>query len=114
MELVKSERRGDPSALAVIKGFLKYPGLADSLGGDLAAKAQSLLIETAAGDDLVLQAAVAQKASDLRAELGGLAPSAVERLLVERVVTGWLLLHRLEIAYCSVETPEAGGASNRA
>ena len=73
----------------------------DLLGGNLADQAARALLGSFAGKNLAVRGAVARQMADLRAELGGPAPSAVERLLAERAVCCWLHLHVLEVNYGS-------------
>ncbi len=56
-------------------------------------------IETYAGDCLTTRRAIWQFASDLRSGLAGPNPTALDDLLAERVVIGWVFLHWCEAQY---------------
>jgi len=56
-------------------------------------------IETYAGDCLTISRAIWQFASDLRSGLAGPNPTALDYLLAERVVIGWVFLHWCEAQY---------------
>ena len=61
--------------------------------GDLRRVAEEAVIGLAAGDNLILRESLTRKAADLRDELGKEGESLVERLLIDRVVVGWLSVH---------------------
>jgi hypothetical protein len=79
--------------------MLKVPGAVDLMGGDLAHRAQKMLIGRFSGKNLLLKESLTHKLDQLRAELAGPNPTPLERLLVERVVTCWLQIHHLELLY---------------
>jgi hypothetical protein len=83
---------------------LKDPGIVDLLGGDLAKWTQRFVIEKYAGQNLLCREAVTHKLDLLRVELAGPNPTAIEGLLVERVVTCWLHLHHLEAEFAGKES----------
>jgi hypothetical protein len=57
------------------------------------------LVEKFTDNNLLVREALTCKLDLLRAELLGTAPTALEKLLVERVVATWLHLHHLEHIY---------------
>jgi hypothetical protein len=98
LALVARASRGDAEALPLLKQVLAgMPRLVELLGGDLPRRvAETVLSRLSAGDQAV-EAAVRQKMETLRADLAGEKPTAVEGLLVERVVLTWLRLHDAEL-----------------
>jgi hypothetical protein len=95
-KLVKRAQGGDASTLPVLRQMLDSPGVVDLLGGDPARQA-------AAGDDLAFKEALARKMQLLRAELAGPSSTALERLLVERVVACWLQVQDADIRYAQAK-----------
>jgi hypothetical protein len=71
----------------------------DALGGDLAKQSQLALINKLSGPNLVFQESLPRKLDLMREELSGPNPTALERLLVERIATCWLHLYLLETSY---------------
>ena len=89
-DLLKRADSGNASELRQVKAMLADPEgkcLVNALG-DVAHRAESELVRLMGGP--VCQAALQEKLRALREELTGPAPSAAERLLVERVVACWL------------------------
>jgi hypothetical protein len=72
--------------------------------GNLANLAQSALARRISGKDVAIREAVMHKVDALRAELAGPAPTALERLLAERIAACWLHLHHLELVYGGKES----------
>jgi hypothetical protein len=87
---------GDQAALPRLRALLDETGLWRQLG-DLAAHAELTLIGHVSGTDLALKEMLARKLGALKAELGGPAPSPLERLLVDRVVIGWLTVYHADL-----------------
>lgn len=81
--------------------MLATPGMAETLGGNLAARATEALLSGFAGRHLFAREVTAVRMAELRAELAGPAPTPVERLLAERAVACWLHLAHLEMQYAS-------------
>jgi hypothetical protein len=67
--------------------------------GDIAYQAELSLINVMAGDNDVVKDAIGRKLKTLRAELRGADPTPLEKLLVDRVVAGWLALSYAEANY---------------
>jgi hypothetical protein len=65
--------------------------------GDLAAHAELTWIGHVSGTDLALREMLARKLDALKVELGGPAPSSLERLLVDRVVINWLMVYHADL-----------------
>jgi len=92
---------GDESVLPAIRKLLALPDVVEQMGGNLAARAQKALVNSICGKRLPDKEALLQKLANLRAELGGPAPTPLEQLVVERIVACWLQLHSLELSYGS-------------
>jgi hypothetical protein len=102
-QVLDRAQAGDKSALPRIRAILQDPAAVDALGGDLARQAQTHLVIKCAAKDLMLRESLLRKVELLRAEVAGLSPSPLERLLAERVVSCWLHLHYLEAVYHAKE-----------
>jgi len=89
---------GDETTLPVLREMLQVPAIVEHCG-NLAAHVEDTLVGKLAGQDLAVREGLRRKLASLRAELGGPAPTPLERLLVERIVGCWLLLHHLEMSY---------------
>ncbi len=88
--LLKRAEQGDLSVLPRLRAALDaHPEVWKSYG-DLGAQAIGSLITLAAGHNLLMGESLLLKVTELKEELGGPSPSALERLLVERVVATWL------------------------
>jgi hypothetical protein len=108
MALFQRAMKGDKSCRAEFDALLDLPGhgpeLVD-LFGNVAGKVQSSLVERVAGPtNLAARSAIPRKLERLRAELEGPSPNAIERLLAERAVYGWLVVWQYESAL--VHAPE--------
>ena len=89
-QLLKKAEAGDRSVLPQLQRALDgNPDLWRGYG-DLAAHAEASLAMLAAGPNLLLAESLKRKLAELKAELGGESPSALERLLIERVTATWL------------------------
>jgi hypothetical protein len=99
--ILSRAQKGDPKALPALRKLLAPAGAADALGGNLANRAIQSLLAGVAGDNLCYRETVTRKMDELRAELAGPNPSAIERLLAERAVVCWLNLYQLEMSYGS-------------
>jgi hypothetical protein len=90
---------GDRRALAELRRVLDgAPDLWLS-AGNVAAQAQYSMIRAAAGDNDVTREAIERKLGQLRRDLGGPDAPLLDRLLVDRVVAGWLALSYAEAQY---------------
>jgi hypothetical protein len=88
--LVERAQQGDLDVLPELRRALDADATLWRDYGDLAAHAECSLIMLAAGKDLMLGESLQRKLAAMKKELGGEAPSPVERLLVERVTATWL------------------------
>jgi hypothetical protein len=101
--LLDRAQAGDKTILPKLRELLTIPANVDSCGGDLAKQAQFTLIVKFSGKNLLWKEALIRKLDLLRSELTGPNPTALEKLLVERIVACWLHLHHLEIIYANKE-----------
>jgi hypothetical protein len=87
---------GDQAALPRLRALLDETGLWERLG-DLAAHAELTWIRHVSGTDLAMREMLVRKLGELKVELGGTAPPPLERLLVDRVVIGWLMVYHADL-----------------
>ena len=88
--LLQRAQDGDASVLAELREFLDgHPALWKEFG-DLAGHARDALLALASGKSLLARESIKRRMEQLQADLGGPAPSALEKLLVERVAICWL------------------------
>ena len=90
--------KGDASVLAAVDAFLDNPA-AVALWGDVGRRLLQRWVKRYAGECLTTQRAVWRFASDLRARLAGPRATALELLVAERVVVGWVFVHWAEGQY---------------
>jgi hypothetical protein len=64
---------------------------------DLSSRSSWLLIKTVAADDPLLEEALEKRLELMRSEIAGVDPSPLEVLLVQRVVSCWLLVEFFEV-----------------
>ena len=87
---------GDQAALPRLRALLDETEMWRRLG-DLAAHAELTWIRHVSGTDLALGEMLARKLGALKAELGGPAPSPLERLLVDRIAINWLIVGHADL-----------------
>jgi hypothetical protein len=83
------------------KLFADDPGRGERLTAEAAG---ITLVRKLAGQDLAVREGLRRKLESLRAEVGGPAPTPLERLLVERIVACWLHLYHLEANYAGKDS----------
>ena len=96
--LLQRARQGDDAVLPELRELLDARPELWNYYGDLAGHARESWLQLIAGTDLAVKESLARKADELGRELAGEQPSAVERLLVDRIVLCWLQLHHAEVA----------------
>ena len=88
--LLKRAKAGDTMVLPDLQHELdSRPELWQAIA-DLGRQAEAILVEQAAGDDLVLRMSLQRKLADLRIHLGYESAEPLEALLIDRVVASWL------------------------
>lgn len=95
-DAVNRAAAGDESAVAQLRALLRDPA-GFEVFGDIALMARNRMLSGLTGPNPLFQQAVPAKLEALRRGLAGPAPTPVESLLVDRVVTNWLHLHALEL-----------------
>jgi hypothetical protein len=99
MALVDRANQGDTSVLpALRKLFDEHPSLWEE-NGDLARVVEAGWLKRMCGADEFFKETVSRQLRAMRKELRGPAPSALERLLVDRIGICWLALHYAEAIY---------------
>lgn len=108
LALVNRAQSGDETATAPLRQMLNSAAnqerFVSLLGGDLGRESIEILVYKYAGKDLLKREALSKKLDLMRSDLLGLRPSAIEKLLVERVIATWLHLHHLEFVYASKDS----------
>jgi hypothetical protein len=87
---------GDQAALPRLRALLDETEMWRRLG-DLAAHAELTWIRHVSGTDLALREMLARKLGALKAELGGPAPSPLERLMIDRIAINWLIVGHADL-----------------
>jgi hypothetical protein len=87
--------RGDKEAARELRRLLDRPDVY-RLFLDLAGQVRQTLVHKCAPNDRLWREVTEKELARVRAELVGPAPTAVERLLAERVAVGWLEVHAAE------------------
>jgi hypothetical protein len=106
-ELVRRARRGDESVLPALRVLLDdQPGVWRQ-AGDLALQARAAWLALLAGPDLLLRERVERKLRELEAELCGAEPTPLERLVVARVLAGWLASECADVAFAQAKLAKA-------
>ena len=101
-QLVERAEQGDASAMPELRVALDANPWVWERYGDLGRQSQAAWLLLIAGRNLLLLESTQRKAEQLRAELAGPAPSPVERLLVERIVSCWLQTNYADSAYAQL------------
>jgi hypothetical protein len=101
--LASRAQNGDETALPALREFFERPGAVEAIG-NLALMAQESLISKYCGKNLLIREGLTRKMEALRAELAGPDPTALERLLVERIVACWMRLYQLEAIYAGKDS----------
>lgn len=104
--LIRKAEDGDEPALAEVREMLTRRGTAEIVGGNIAKEALNGLVSRYASKSPVTKEAILRKLEELRADLSGTNATALEILLVERVLATWLHLHHLEKLYANKDSFE--------
>jgi hypothetical protein len=99
LKVIQRAEGGDAKTLPALRQLLQEPAIVDLCGGDLARPIERFLIDRAAGKNLAFKEAPTRKLELMRNELTGPAPTPLERLLVERIVTCWLHLYDTQLGF---------------
>jgi hypothetical protein len=105
--LVQRARQGDKAVLPELRRLLdERPDLWQQ-AGDLALQARTVWLALLAGPDLLLRESIERTLHKLEAELSGSAPTALERLVVARVLAGWLQAEYADAACAQAKAAKA-------
>jgi hypothetical protein len=97
-DLVGRAQDGDKKVLPTLRKVLdEEPKIARIV--NLARDVEHSLVKAMSGDDLFCQEAIPRNLSEMRDEIAGENPSALERLLAERIALCWLQLQYYEAIY---------------
>jgi len=97
-ELVELADSGDAAAMSEIRQWTaQIPSVISLLGGNLAAVATESLIDAMTGKQLVWREAILQHLDRMRVELAGPNLSAIEKLVVDRVIACWLQVYHADL-----------------
>ena len=95
--LLERAQAGDASALPQLREWLdKRPDIWRRLG-DLAGHARESLLALAAGDNLLARESMSRRMHELEAELAGMSPSPLERVLAQRMALCWAQTHLADV-----------------
>jgi hypothetical protein len=92
-DLLKRAETGDRSVLSELREALDNHPEIWQVYGDIATQAEGVLIQLAAGDNLLMAESLQRKLRELKHDLGGDSPSALESLLIARITATWLQSH---------------------
>jgi hypothetical protein len=112
MALMRRARAGDPEALPELRRTLEHAPTAAAFF-DLSACVRAAWLRLVAGNDLLLRDLAARELDQLRAALLGPAPTAVERLLADRVAVAWLQVQEADLRLTADRDGRAGEAPQR-
>ena len=102
-KILERAQKGDESTLPVLHEMLKTTRWVEACG-NLARHAENTLIRQFAVKDIAVGEGLRQKLEIMRGELAGPNPSALERLLAERIATCWLHVYQLETTYAGKDS----------
>jgi hypothetical protein len=88
--LADRARGGDETVLPRLRQLLDEHPEVYKDHADLGARVRELWLARIAGPELFLRECLAKRLDELRADLAGPAPDAMESLLVDRVLSAWL------------------------
>lgn len=110
-ELIDRGQKGDLTCLPALRALLDdQPELWKDVG-DLAVHAELSLLSLCAGSNLLLKQAVLKKLARLKAELAPSPPTALEKLLIERIALCWLHVHYAEIDAMNARAKDHGATA---
>lgn len=98
LDVLTRASEGDESAMPRAREIFEMdPGRVIAIcGGEISDRVEDRILEKLAGGNALVVEAIGRKLVALRAELAGPHPSAIERLLAERIALCWLDVHRLD------------------
>jgi hypothetical protein len=109
-QLVARANNGERLAIARLRAFLDRNPYLWQRAGDLTAVAERAWVELVAGEDQFRTESVKRRLAELKDQLRGAHPTALEALLVDLVGVAWLGVNHAEIQAAS----PAGGSLDQA
>jgi hypothetical protein len=109
-ELERRAGSGDRDAFATLLPIFEQLHLTETVG-DVAVRSIRVALANLVGKNLLSEEATLRRMDQLRLELAGPNPTLIESLVVDRVVTMWFHLHKLEREYAvgfNAEVPNKG------
>ena len=100
LEVKAKAVKGDRSVLPEVDQFLDNPA-AKALFGDMGRLVLFKYVTMLAGEDLMFSQAMLRFASDMRTQLAGSIPTALDYLLAERIVIAWIFLNFCDHQYAA-------------
>jgi hypothetical protein len=114
-ELSDKAEAGDRHARRELRSLVKAASpSAIAEASSVARKSETMLIKTIAGGEPLLGEALRVKLRDMRSEIAGDNPTALEAMLADRVVAGWLLVEVLEALIAAQYSRNLPGHAKRA
>lgn len=103
VDIVQNAKAEDPGALpAVRQALAQYPGLKTC--ADMAYQANESWIKLVSYDSLFMKEGLSERLAKLRKDLLGPSPSAIDRLLVDRIVICWLQVHHADYLAANLQS----------
>lgn len=107
LALLQQARTGDQSIVPQIKSLLKDPNVVhftvSLMGGDLAWLVRNEAIKSLSGKDHLVKESLHRQLELMIADIAGPNPTALEKLLADRIGTCWLHLNWLELTHVKEE-----------
>lgn len=107
---------GDPTVVPQLRALLDARPELWRQHGDLAQHVRTALLDFAAGKSLWAREAFERKMNELTAELAGESPSALEKILIERIVVCWAQSYLADLDAIQMDksrSPQAGHYQKR-
>jgi hypothetical protein len=99
-DLVAAARQGDQSVLPQLRAALDDNPDLWRHAADLGAHAEHAWIELIAGSDAYVGESLHRRVAEMKQELAGTAtPTALEKLLIQRITVGWLITNFADLSY---------------
>jgi hypothetical protein len=105
---ILAAHRGLTDVLPYLKKVLDDHPEIWKLHGDLARQGEEAWIKRIAAEDLLISQSLRRQVEQMRAEMTGPAPTALDSLLVDRVIVSWLAAQHAELAEAIAPTADAG------
>jgi hypothetical protein len=102
-ELVRRAEQGDASVMPQLARILDMAPSMWRSYGDLGARVEATWLSMMAGQNLMLRESWRRELAELRAEVGGDAPSPLERLLAGRVAAAWMQVQCADAGAATVQ-----------